>query len=269
MPNLKELAPQIYGRDFLGEEVVKEVFLPQAKSAPKPALSPQELVLAESKARGEFLLHMVNTAPDGSPLTMHRIQELLQERFDQTKAGKILYDTTWYQDEAFFMEETPKAGLVVVSKVPIAGSTDRTYHGQTQVLVDYIKGVFEGRDLSKTAQEGIRQWEKEKAKLAKLQDSNWREAAKELLALVINQSFRERMVEAMQSVLVPFVVNNERRLQNQFIWTNSLASDGSLMGLGRCDPDGLLVRGWNPSHAFPLVGVCFSAAIEDLVYSKI
>src|SRR3989344_9229037 len=186
---LVESAPQIFGRDYLGQEVVQELFFPLSGDAPKTDLSPQELILAQSKARDEFLLHRVDTAPDSSPLTMHRMYELLQPRFDQINAGKVLYDISRYQNEPFFMEETPKPGLVVVSKAPIPGSVSQNYHRQTQTLVDYVVGhVFKDRDLSKTATEGVKQWEKEKAGLAKLQDSDWKEATKELLELVINQS---------------------------------------------------------------------------------
>lgn len=266
MPFPIESAPQIFGRDFIREEAVRGMFVPHSSNAPKTDLSPQELILAQSKGRGEFLFHRVDKASDGSPLTMHRMSQLLQERFDQAKAGKILFDTTWYQDEAFFMEETPRAGLVVVSKAPIPGSVNKTYHGQTQTLIDYVVNqVFKDRALSKTANESVRQWEKEKKGLAKLQDSNWIEAAKELSQLVINQSFRERAVEVKQSVVVPFLENGERRLENQFTWTNSRTSDGGLVSLGRFDPRGLDVGGWDPGFGRPCIGVCFSAAVEDLV----
>ncbi len=265
MSTLVEQAEQIYGRDFLAEKAVQGLFVTQSGGAPKTDLSPQELIFAQSRARGEFLLPRLDKATDGSPLTMHRMVQLLQPRFEQSKAGKILFDTTWYKDEPFFMEETPRPGLVVVSKALISGSTNQTYHGQTQILADYVRDVFKGRDLSKTAAEALRQWKTEKDGLAKLQDSNWVEAAKELSALVINQSFRERAVEATQSVLAHFLINNERRLQNQFTWTNSLTSGGALVDLGRFDPDGLYVVGWEPAFDSPRIGVCFSAAVEDLV----
>ena len=264
--SLAESAPQIFGRDYLGEKAVQGLFVPQSGDAPKTDFSPQELILMQSRARGEFLFHRVDKAPDGSPLTMQRMAQLLQERFDAAKVGKILFNTDWYQNEAFFMEERPRPGLVVVSKDPILGSFNQNYHRQTQTLVDYVVNrVFKDRDLSKIAKEGVRQWEKEKEGLVKLQDSSWVEAAKEYSALVINQSFREKAVETDQGIKVPFLLNNERRLRDQLTWTNSLTSDGSLVYLGLFDPHGLIVNRWRPRFVNPDTGVCFSAAVEDLV----
>ena len=57
MPFPIESAQKIYGKDYLPKAAVEGVFVTQSGDAPKTNLSPQELILAQSKGRGEFLFH--------------------------------------------------------------------------------------------------------------------------------------------------------------------------------------------------------------------
>lgn len=255
---------KIFGRDFLDAQAVTGALTRDTKFKPAE-LSPLELELERAKARGEFLIHRTDKTPDGQPATMHKMVQLLQGEFDSQSYGRILYDTTWYQDEAFFMEHTSRPGLALVSKGLIANSTNEDYLQQTQVIVDYITNeVFCGRQLSEVCRRAVDQWEKEKLYLKKLLMSDWRQAAEGLSGLEINRRFRESPVEGLQDWLVPFLVSGERRLLNVAIWTNARSSDGYLVNLGHFGPAGAHVSRWLPPVGSPNVGVCFSAALTDL-----
>lgn len=255
---------KIFGRDFLDAQAVTGALAPDTKFKPAE-LSPLELELARAKARGEFLIHRTDKTPDGQPATMHKMVQLLQGEFDSQGYGRILYNTTWYQDEAFFMEDTPRPGLALVSKGLLPNSTNRDYLQQTQVIADYITNeVFRNRQLPEVCQKAVDQWEKEKPYLKKLLRSDWRQAVEGLSGLEINWRFRETPVEGLQDLLVPFLVSGERRLLNVATWTNARSSGGYLVSLGYFAPHGADVLGWHPGFGASRVGVCFSAALTDL-----
>lgn len=249
---------KIFGRDFFDARMVTVALTPDSNNQPQE-LSGQDLEFDQARARGEFLIERPDKAPDGDPLTGFKMVQLLQAEFQRRGYGKILYDTTWYQDEAFFMEDTPRPGWALVSKSPIQGSTDKDYHQQTQIRVDYLqREVYQGRQLPAEYQKAVDQWEKEKPYLGTLMRSDWRQAAIGLAGLEINQTFGEKLVEGLFDLVIPFMSNGERRLPNVYSRTNTVTSVGSLVDLGSFDPGGLSVRSWDPGAAYPLIGVCFS-----------
>lgn len=261
MPETLSAAQKVFGRDFFNAQIVTQALTPGFVSKPDE-LSEQEVEFDQARARGEFLIERVDKAPDGEPLTGFKIVQLLQSEFERRDQGKILFNSTWYQNEAFFMEETPRPGLALVSKEPIKGSTNRNYHQQTQSLADYLqKQVYKGKEVLLDYQKALQEWEKEKAHLEKLIRSDWKQAAEGLALLEINQTFREKWVEGLFDLVVPFMNSGERRLRNIYTWTNTVSSDGHLVHLGHFDPYGADVLRCHPGNAYSFIGVCFSRRV--------
>lgn len=251
-------AARIFGRDFFDARMATAALTPSPNTQPQ-ALSGQELEFDQARTRGEFFIERLDKAPDGDPLTGFKIIQLLQAEFRERGHGKILYDITWYENEAFFMEDTPRPGPVLVSKAPIQGSTDKDYHQQTQIRADYLQNqVYRQTQLPAEYQRAVDQWEQEKPYLGKLMRSDWRQAVIGLAGLEINQTFGESWVEGLFDLVVPFMRNGERRLQNVYSRTNTITSGGALVNVGFFDPVGLYVFRWHPAYAYPSLGVCFS-----------
>ena len=247
---------KVFGRSYFDLTTVDGIFTPHTDI--QQPLTPEGILLEQARLRGEFPIFRTCSTPGGSPLTMHRMVQSLQEWFTENGHGKILYDTGRYQDEALFMEDTPRPGLVFVSREPVKGSTRKNYWQQTQLIAEDIDRLFEGREMPGLYRDGLDEWTKEKARLEKILTSDWRGAAKGLAELQINQELREKPVEALQSILVPFRSTGERRLQDMLTWTNAISSGGFLVNLGCFYPLGAYVGDWGPDRDASSLGVCLS-----------
>lgn len=262
MEILEESGLRIFGRDFINRAEVNTMLSNQG-GTPTIALSPQELLLVEASKRGEFPLYREDKTPDGKPLTMRWMVEALQARFDEKNWGQILYGPSldWCRGQSFFMEDTPRKGWALVSKAPIPNSTRKNYWEQTELLARLVGNVYEGREVPDLYKDALNEWGKEKDRLNRILLSNWREAAKGLAELQINQHLREKPVEALFDVLFPFMKTEERRLVDLYTLTNAITSGGHLVGFGFFDSFGAFVYDWYPYYAYPDVGVCSNRSI--------
>jgi|SRR3989344_6253130 len=264
MEILSDSAAKIFGRDFLSLETAKNVLAGHQIEPVRPTVfTPEELLLDQARARGEFLIYRVNQSFDGKPLTIFQMVQMLQDKFEEQNWGKLLYakvGNRWYQEEAFFMEDTPRPGLALVSKAPVPGSLNRNYHQQTKCLSELVGEIYEGREVPVPYQEALKEWETERGRLERILTSDRRGAGKGLIDLQINQLFREKPVEVFQSIVVPFIASQgkDRRLENLYTWTNAVTSDGGLVGLGDFDRRGIYVADWDPNDGYPYLGVCSS-----------
>ena len=102
-----------------------------------------------------------------------------------TRGPKILYDTCWYKNEAFFKTETPKPAWKLVSKNVIPGSTGINYVEQTQVIVDSLRGLS---TIHSDYEDAFLEWDSQKEEIEGLVATNWQEAARSLEALKVNQN---------------------------------------------------------------------------------
>lgn len=95
--------------------------------------------------------------------------------------------------------------------------------------------------------------------MAELMNSDWQEAAKQLLELKITQLARQTIPEAVYDVAMYHDKNNKRLLSDKYAWLASLRpDDGSLVALGAFDARGVLGGRWMPSSRLDDLGVSLS-----------
>lgn len=225
-------------------------------------LTPEEVLLKQTRKRGEVCIYRLDKI-DGQPLTMHWMVEALQLKFDQAGWGRILFGPSleWCQDQAFFMEDTPRPGLALVSREPIPGSTNQNHWRQTELLARLVGDVYKKRKVPDLYRDALTEWGEDRDRLNRILTSDWQGAAKGLAGLLMNELFREKPVESLCGVLIPFMNTGERRLVDLCTWTNAISSDGRLVYFGRFTPGGAGVVGWDPRYGRPYLGVCSNRSI--------
>jgi hypothetical protein len=269
-----EQAKEIFGAtDFLGPDEVKAAFLGQVEISEVPQIpfSPEELEKAQKL--GQMLVLRVDKATDGSPLTMLKIHQILNDRLEADDRGKVLRskDDDWKMKSAFYTKESATSGWALVSKEVLGYkdgepdedktkvSTEKNYLQQTEILVNYLKNeVFAERPLPEEYQSAIDEFEREKAGIVAIIKSDWEDAAEKLEALQINQLIRQTPVEALYDLMVRYQQTDERLLPDKYTWTNRRYSVGSLVFVGYFKSDGVGVRWAGPGYVRSDLGVSFS-----------
>ncbi len=252
-------ARELFGSDFLGPEAVENVWgvKLEAKDIPPIPFSSEDLKRA--KELNQQLVLRVNKAPDVMPLTMQKMNELIQPRLTQSNNGKLLYRVDWYPNEDFYTTEVPETSWALVSKEIILDSASKNYLEQTETIVTYLQNeVFKGMAIPKEYQDAIAEFELKKSDLTRLIDTDWQEAAKQLSELKINQLTRPTPAEALYDLSTNFLINNDRHLQSTYTWTTRRRSDGKLVYVGNADSDGAYVNAYKPAYRFDDLGVSFS-----------
>lgn len=255
-----EEAREIMGEGkFFGPDSLDAMVPDWSKTMTFPPLPPREEIEAHAK-RGDRLRLRVNRAPDGSPLTMQKMQELLQDKFSEDEdAGDILADTSWYEQEEFFTKDVPAACWAFTSGELLPDSTDKNYLQQTDLLADYVsKTLFKGKPVPPQYQEALDEFKKQRKEIERLMDSNWQEAAKRLESLKLNQLLRHSPSEALYDFLQTYCSTQERTLENDWTWTNKRSSDGRLVRFGGCDSGGAYVDRDPPGRSHGGLGVALS-----------
>lgn len=252
-----ERAREILGVDFLGEMAVENAFQISLVSEDIPDIPFSEEELEAARGRERLILTVGNL--EGMPATMQNIANLGQKTSVVTGKGKVLYAQDWYKNEDFFTKDTPKLRWRLVTKDLIPNSTSKTYLQQTEAIADYIRNTaYSGRPLPDEFEEAIVEFEREKARLAPLIDSDWQRAAKELAALKLNQLTRQSPVEVIYDSIVIAQNTNERLIPDKYTWTNRQTSAGDLVYVGGCGPEGADVSRWDPGYSNALIGVVLS-----------
>lgn len=253
-------AERIMGEDqFFGAAAVEKTFGLKLEASRLPALPFSREALETAKKLGQMLILRADQAPDGQPLTMQKMQALLQPVFDTEEKGQVLYGD-WYHAEDFYTKETPALSWALVSKEVIPDSTDKTYLEQTDRLVEYLETeVFQGEVMPELYQEAIREFKAQRATIEPLIDSDWQSAAQMLVDLKLSQLTRQKPAEALYDVLVALQAGGERLLEDMYTFTSRRESvGGRLVSFGSFGDEGALVGGWRPDGSGSLVGVVFS-----------
>ena len=252
-----EKAKEMMNGRFFGIEEVKKAFGIELREADIPALPSKEELERHAKL-GHTLRLRVNKAPDGKPLTMQKMNELLSDTFEKD-GDKVLYDTDWYENEDFFTKETPDLCWAFTSDTLLPDSTEKNYLEQTQLLADYVTNtLFAGKPLPPAYLVAVDEFKKLKKNLEKLMDSNWEEAAKQLSVLKLNRLMRHTPAEALYDFFQTYRNKGERILEDNYTWTPVLSSDGYLVGLGGCDSGGACVGGDGPAYSGGDLGLSLS-----------
>ena len=254
-----EQAETILGPDCHGPEAVEQTFGIKIPEAEVPAIPFTAADLERAKALGQMLVLRADTAPDGQPLTMKKMDELLRDRFAKEKKGKVLYNTDWYKYESFFTEQPPKLRWALVSKDTIPNSTSQNYLEQTQTLADYLTNdVFNGKAMPKEYAEAIAEFNAQKAEIEKTMETDWQKAAEMLANLQITELTRPTPAEILYDILIHFQTTGERLLEKIYAWSRRRSSVGKLVYVGVSDADGVIVDGWHPDGSSDDIGAPFS-----------
>lgn len=256
--NLAELK-QLFGNNFIGPDDIENAFGIRINPPEVPTVpfAPDELQRA--KDLDQVLILRVDKAPDGSPLTMLKMQQMLQGKFDAASKGKVLYDISWYKDEDFFKKDIPRAGWALVSKELVPDTTNINYLQQTRALATYLQTqVFKGGTIPQKYQEAIQEFDGQEQQITGIISSKWREAATKLSRLKLNQLTRQTPTEVVYDLLAYFEATGERLLPDKVAWTNRQTSGGRLVRAGSFDSKGLTLLSWRPDNQNPDVGVCLS-----------
>ncbi len=249
-----ETACEIIGhKHFFGQENVKQVWGVDVQEVPRMPFN--EIELKEAAANGMYLILRLNKDQNGQALTAKRMNDLKQAKFTRKNKGKILSDTSWYENEKFFKEETPTPELSwkLVSGDILLGSTSKDYIDQTKALRDYLKtqGWLSDDEEGECSDDKLQQ-------IRQTMGSNWQEAARMLQELKINQNHLPNFSEVLYDFISIFESQDIRILSSSYTWTRSRSSSGDLVSFGRCGESGAFVYGWLPGDQFGRLGASFS-----------
>lgn len=264
-----DMAREAMGEEFFGFQEVEKAFGIKISPEDIPEIPFSKEDLERAKELNQFLVLRAYKAPDGKPLSLQKINEIIKGKV--TDGSKLLYSDdgkggikgdAWYKNEEFIKNETPKLAWALVSKEVIPNSTSKNYLQQTEELVNYIKdSVFKGSEMPEEYQEAIKEFEKEKDGIGKIISSEWQKAAEKLSQLKINQMTRQNPAEVLYDIAIYFQNKKERILENMYTWTSRRASDGKLVGVGHFDSDGVYVRRDGPGRSSDGLGVAFSRSL--------
>src|SRR3989304_293049 len=81
IPTSPDQAKEIFGNDFLGREAVKKAFGIDIPKAEIPAIPFSREDLERARELGQFLILRYNKAPDGQPLSMKKMNDMLEKQF--------------------------------------------------------------------------------------------------------------------------------------------------------------------------------------------
>jgi len=251
-----EEAERIMGNNFLGPKEINLAFHDKVRVKETPRIPFTVAELERANELGQELILCVDKALDGQPLSMKKMNEILKGKAKDD--NKLLYDTDWYKDEDFYKNKAPQLGWKLTSKEVIPGSTSKNYVDQTQVIIGYLlKEAFTGKQPVEYLM-AIDEFEKKKAEIKKLLDSNWEKAAEEIEKLKITALTRETPEEVLYRLILSEEKSGKKSLPSTYTWTNRRASDGKFVDVGPFASHGLSVFRYAPGYSYPALGVCVS-----------
>ena len=235
VPEIKEAAVEfdeareVFGKDFLGPEAIQSTFGVE--------LTPEELQeienipfnkeeLEQAKQLGMMLVLRVPRLGEGKterPLTIDSARELFATGDTlgdpKKKKQKVFYGKkgeSWYDNEKFATQETPKLGWGLVMKSVLPESLSKNGDQQEEILKKWAK------------------------------DNNIDPALVK----------RRTPVEIAYDTLIYYGANKESLLEGKYDWSGVQSSDGSFVYVGDFDSDGLLVDDAARDDADSDLGVC-------------
>jgi len=258
---------EIMGEKFFGREEIEKAF--QVKVTPEiiPMIPFEKADLEKAKELGQYLILRINQAPNGEPLTIAKINELLRGKLNDGgktllhgKDGKI-EPNYQYAREKFLIGESPRPAWALVGQEIVPDSSGKDYLSQTEVIVDYSRNhIFKGLPISPEFQAAIAEFEKEKEAIRTILKSDWKAAAERLANLPINKLARLTPVELFYDLIVYFQNKGKRLLSDnpRFAWTGGTAANGELVRGGYFTANGVSFSTWGPDGSDSYTGALFS-----------
>ena len=265
-------AREIFGdKDFLGPEAVESAWGVKLNVKEIPSIPFSRKELERAKELGQFLVLRVDRAPDGEPLTMQKMNEMVQPDFARKGKGKVLYNVVWYQSEEFYTTDIPELKWALTGKALVPDSTSKNYFEQTKTIIKYLDELFRNQPMPDAYAEAVQEFKeyvgrsfkgKKKEEIqALLSGVDQVRYVQELGDLKINQLTRQTPAEALYDLITYFEHTGERLLEGVDAWTNRRSSAGLLVLVGSFDAGGAGVLGWGPGYAGGRLGVSFSRSL--------
>ncbi len=255
-----EKAIEIMGEDIITPEDIENTFGFKLENTPEIPFSTEELERAR-ELKQQLILY-IDKKEDGTDFVVSDMKGILDNK--TSKDNKFLYDSDWYEKDEITNKETPQSGWRLTTPEIIENSTDKNYLEQTETLITYItEEVFKNKELPQEYKDAIEEFNnlntpEFQQKVKSSTGSEWKEAAKQLSELKINQLTRENYSEIIYRLAIQEKKTGKKNLESKYSWSNSLASSGILVDVGGFDSDGLRVGGWRPGRSSGIFGVCFS-----------
>jgi hypothetical protein len=272
-----EFAENLFGTDYLGPVTIEGVWGLEIKPDQVPEIPFSKPELERAKELNQFLILRAKKAPDGQPLTMLKMHELLSSDMESKRRGKALFKANdrWLLDSPFFTKDTPVDNQsqdfewALSSKEVLANSTNQHYVIQTDTIAKYLETtLFAGKSMHKHYQEALKEYRDYRQSEFggqtydqienKLKGQNWRTYADQLARLKINQLLRHSPAQAQFDILTYYQDQDRRLLENNYIWTNTQAPDRFIVVLGKFDARGARLERWGSDTAIGLLGVVIS-----------
>ena len=235
VPEAKEVniefdeAREIFGKDFLGPEAIKTTYgveLTQDELQEIENIPFTREELEQAKQLGMMLVLRVPSIGEGKeakPLTIDQIREKFSGGDSlgdpKKKKQKVFYGKkgeSWYDNEKFATQDTPKLGWGLVMKSVLPDSLSKNWDQQEEVLKSWAKQNNIDPTLVK----------------------------------------RRTPVEIAYDTLIYYGENKESLLENRYDWTGVQSSDGDSVNVGNFDSDGLDVFNDSRDNANSHLGVC-------------
>ena len=201
--------PKDVERHFLGGKSLEQVFSPaELESIQKIPYSREDL--EKAKQLGEILvLRVPKMEVNGKivPVTIEHLKEKFPDYF---------YSQGWYNQEDFFLRQTPQLEWKLIKKEVLRESLDKDYQAQEQVLQEYIKKNH----------------------------------------LNPKKTRRRTPIEITYDTFLYFQKNQERLLESTYDRTNVRSSGGYPVDVGHFDRDGLDVSYWRAESRHGNLGFC-------------
>ena len=207
--------------NFIGPEDIQNTFGFIPENIPEIPFSAEELTRA--KELGQKLMLCIDTKDDGTPFTVQSMLDILDGK---TSGGRRIM----YKAPGEAKQLSPRPGWRLTTPTTIENSRNKNYLQQTEVLIDYLKNeVFAGQTLPEPYQEAVDTFTANKDTLEEHIKTDWKEAAKQLASLTINQDTRENVAEVIYRLVMTEKKDGTRELESEYAWSNSLDSVSALM----------------------------------------
>jgi len=223
-------ARNIFGEDFFGPEEIAETFGIKLSPEQIPPLDidPAQLKLARPRRLPDQMMLVlgVDKASDGTPLTIEKMEQILQPRFlkrilrriTRQNNDRVLAKDSYYHGQSFFTKDTPRFGWFLVAKNTF-GTDQTTYLEQTQKIGNRFDGTEEFT-AKKSLLEQIKYLRLQTHDLQEMAKTDPDQAAAELSHLALNRIFRQTPVETIYTLMLYFHKTGKRLLENETALTS-------------------------------------------------
>ena len=235
VPEIKEAvvefdeAREVFGKDFLGPEAIQATFGVELTSEELQEIENipfNKEELEQAKQLGMMLVLRVPRLGEGKterPLTIDSARELFAAGDTlgdpKKKKQKVFYGKkgeSWYDNEKFATQETPKLGWGLVMKSVLPESLSKNWDQQEEILKKWAK------------------------------DNNIDPALVK----------RRTPVEIAYDTLIYYGANKESLLEGKYDWSGVRSSGGSFVHVGLFTSDGLYVIYDTRDYTHSILGVC-------------